>query len=203
MFAQGSYWHRTSDEGVLLSDSSSGHGLGLSYNRGMPAIETVLDNPSADLRDYEVELIDRVREFGWQTTSVLGGEEPAFSYTTGFWLTLNRPEVLVFDFPPQLAHDVFGQMMRELRSGRELPTGEPLPGILAGEDVYLVQVKPAAAAEYLLSSCWFYRRTQFPTVQLVWSDKQGRFPWQDGFDEALASRQPDLSEAGWPAQLRS
>ena len=168
----------------------------------MVAIETVLDDPSATLRDYEKELIHLVREHGWQTTSVLGGGSPAFSYTTGFWLTIGHPELIVFDFPPQLAHDVFGQVMREVQSGRELPMRVPLSGILAGEDVYLFPVKPTVAAQYLLSSRWFYKQSEFPTAQLVWSDK-GLFPWQDGFDDQLASRQPDLSERGWAAELRA
>jgi hypothetical protein len=168
----------------------------------MVAIETVLDDPTDSLKDYEKELIARVGEHGWQTTSVLGGEAPAFSYTTGFWVTLGSPELLVFDFPPQLAHDVFGQVMRERRSGRELPMGEPLSGILGGESVYLFPVKPSAAAEYLRSSHWFYKWSEFPTVQLVWCDREGRFPWQDGFDGELATRQPDLSEKGWLAELR-
>lgn len=95
----------------------------------MSAIKTVLDDPGLSLKDYEEDLIGRIREHGWQTTSVLGDDEPAFSYTTGFWLTLSSPELVVFDFPPQLAHDVFGQVMRELRSGRTLPMSVPLSGI--------------------------------------------------------------------------
>jgi hypothetical protein len=166
----------------------------------MAAIETVLDDPNAQLRHYEKELIERVREHGWQTTSVLGGEEPAFSYTTGFWFTLRSPELLVFDFPPQLAHDVFGQVMRELQSGRELPMRVPLNRILAGEDVYLFPVTSQQAAKYLLSSRWFYRQLDFPTAQVVWSDK-GRFPWKAGFDDELTTRQPDLSPKGWLAEL--
>lgn len=168
----------------------------------MAAIETVLDDPTDTLKDYEKELIERVAEHGWQTTSVLGREEPAFSYTTGFWFTLGKPELIVFDFPPQLAHDVFGQVIRELRSGRDMPVGTALSGILSGENVYLFPVTPSAAAEHLLSSQWFYKRSAFPTVQLVWADGRGRFPWQDGFDDELVARQPDLSANGWLAELR-
>ena len=168
----------------------------------MKTLETVLDDAPETLKVYEKELVGRVREHGWQTTSVLGEESPAFSYTTGFWWTLKHPELLVFDFPPQLAHDVFGQVMRELQAGRELPLGEPIGGIIAGENIYLFPVRPAAAAEYLLSSRWFYKKSEFPTVQLVWADQQGHFPWQKGFDEKLAGKQPDLSETNWMNELR-
>ncbi|WP_430419479.1 DUF4262 domain-containing protein [Phenylobacterium sp.] len=165
-------------------------------------LETALDDPVAILNDYEKNLVAMIREHGWQTTSV--GEyddDPAFSYTTGFWWSSQGAEVLVFDFPPDLAHNVFGQMMAELRSGRTFPVMEPVPRILAGEDVYLFPVRPEAVATHLLSSRWFYKQHDFPVVQLVWSD-QGRFPWETGFDATLLNRQPDLSPRGWAAELR-
>jgi hypothetical protein len=166
-------------------------------------LETALDDPVEVLNDYEERLVATVRKHGWQTTSVASDDEgPAFSYTTGFWWSAKSAEILVFDFPPNLAHDVFGHMMSELRSGRTLTVAEHLPRILAGEDVYLFPVKPEVVSEYLLSSRWFYKQRNFPVVQLVWSD-QGRFPWEAGFDSTLLSRQPDLSPRGWAAELRS
>jgi hypothetical protein len=167
----------------------------------MAEIETVLNDPGGALSAYEKTLIQCVHDHGWQTTSVPGDDDPAFSYTTGFWLTRGTPELIVFDFPPHLAHDVFGQAMRELSSGRELPMGVPLSGILAGEDVFMFPVRPEAATQYLLSSQWFYKQSDFPAAQLVWPDN-GYFPWQDGFDGELKGCQPDLSHKGWLAELR-
>ena len=167
----------------------------------MPPTTTVISNPPDALKPYETDLIERVRDFGWQTTSVWADEEngdPAFSYTTGFWFSTDQPEVIVFDFPPQLAHDVFGQMMSKTREGIRFPLGVPIGGILANEPVYLVPVKDGAAARYLRSSHWFYRRSPFPVVQLVWADRGGSFPWEEGFDETASTLQPDLSVNGWP-----
>lgn len=161
----------------------------------MPPVTTVIDDPPADLQPYEINLIEGVRQHGWQTTSVGADTEgdPAFSYTIGFWLTLRLPEVIVFDFPPQLAHDVFGTMMRKAREGHRFVTGEPIEGILSNEIVYLLPVTRVASVQYLRSSDWFYRRAEFPVVQLVWADRAGRFPWENDFDKTLAVRQPDLS----------
>jgi hypothetical protein len=50
-------------------------------------------------------------------------------------------------------------------------------------------------------SRWFYGGDAFPCLQIVWSDRDGRFPWQSGFDPALAGLQPDLTENGWLASL--
>ena len=169
----------------------------------MPPSTTVISDPPSNLKTYEVELIGRVEEYGWQTTSVGSDDngDPAFSYTTGFWLAVDQPEVVVFDFPPQLAHDVFVQLIEKMRAGHRFCVGQPIEGVLSNEAVYLFPVKQEAGFKYLRSSEWFYRGTRFPTVQLVWADGAGRFPWERDFDEALARLQPDLSERGWVSEL--
>jgi hypothetical protein len=55
----------------------------------MAPSNTVISDPPETRNGYEAELIERVREYGWRTTSVHAGDDgsPAFSYTTGFWLT--------------------------------------------------------------------------------------------------------------------
>lgn len=107
----------------------------------------------------------------------------------------------MFDFPAQLSHDVFAQMIRRAREGQQPQIGRPIEGILSNEIVYLFPIKRVACATYLRSSEWFYRRTKFPAVQLVWADAAGRFPWESDFDEEFATRQPDLSERGWLREI--
>lgn len=150
-----------------------------------------------------MDLIARVEDYGWQTTSVGSDDnrDPAFSYTTGFWHTVDQPEVIVFDFPPQLAHDVFAQILEKMRTGHQFLLGRPVEGILSNELVYFFRVRRDAGAKYLRSSDWFYRGTEFPILQLVWADGLGRFPWEFGYDQALAQLQPDLSERGWIEEL--
>ena len=169
----------------------------------MPPSTTVISEPPPNPKAYEVDLIERVREYGWQTTSVGADNkgDPAFSYTTGFWLTVEHPEVIVFDFPAQLSHDVFAQMIRRAREGQRLRLGQPIEGVLSNEMVYFFPVKREACGTYLRSTDWFYKKTEFPVAQLIWADGAGRFPWERDFDEALATRQPDLSECGWLKEL--
>jgi len=171
----------------------------------MPPATTVISEPPATLSACEAKLIERVREYGWQTIRVgaSDSDDPAFSYTTGFWLTVEQPEVIVFDFPPQLSHDVFGQMMRLALNGQRFPIAKPVEGILTNEAVYFFPIKREAAVEYLRSSQWFYKKTDFPAVQLAWSDPVGRFPWDRNFDPLMKRMSPDISVRGWEDELRN
>jgi hypothetical protein len=155
-------------------------------------------DPPQCLNEYERGLVDDIRHYGWRTLSVgAAQDEPSFSYSTGFVYSVAHPEVIVFDFPTALAHDVFGTIFKQVRAGRRFSTGEPHDGVLSGESVYLVPVRREAVAEYLFSVEWFYNGGAVPCVQLVWADGAGRFPWQDGFDSIVAALQPDLSIGSW------
>ena len=166
----------------------------------MNALPTALDDPHENQNDYERKLISRVKEFGWQSTHVFGDDEgdPSFTYSTGFWLTLGRPEIILFDLPSNLAHDVLGQAYRLFSDGTEFQLEKPVAGLLSKESVCFFSVSNDAIAEYLLSSEWFYKGKKFPCNQMVWADPSGRFPWQPGFERQLLRLQPDISENGWP-----
>lgn len=162
----------------LIADA----GLWLHIPEMSPSM-TVISDPPSNLKTYEVDLIKMVHEHGWQTTSV-GSDtngDPAFSYTTGFWLTVDQPEVVVFDCQPQLAHDVFVQMIAKMRAGNQLRVGQPIEGVLTNEVIYLFPVRRDAGISYLRSSDGF-------TGRLIFQSSNSCGPMaSDGFRGSLAS----------------
>ena len=158
--------------------------------------QTAFDLPADDLSDYGRGMLDDIRRHGWRTTHVTGA--PGFSYSTGFWHSLRKPEVLIFDFPAQLAHDALGTIYRKSKEGTEFPEGAPAPGILSGEPVWLEPMSDAAITQYMKSVGWFYRGTLPPCLHLIWPDRAGLFPWDAGFAVRMAGLQPDLGQGGLP-----
>jgi hypothetical protein len=102
--------------------------------------DTMLAEPSAHMNEYERQLVTQISQYGWRSTHVNGSDNsPCFTYTTGFYLSLTSPEILVFDFPGKLAHDVFGQVYRELQAGRIFSEAAPEEKIISGETVYFLR----------------------------------------------------------------
>src|SRR5262245_15501881 len=165
-------------------------------------MRTALDLPANKLDQHEQEFVTKIREFGWYSTSVFGDEEgPGFTYTSGFWVTLEIPEVILFALDSKVAHDVLWDFYREAKNGRQFTIGSRVSDIFANIDAYLIPVGRQHYAEYLGWSRWFYGGDEFPCVQLVWPDKAGRFPWQDGFEDRFKGNQPDISPEGWVKAL--
>jgi hypothetical protein len=164
-------------------------------------MRSALDVPADGFNDHEKKLVTKIRELGWFHTSVFAEDDSVgFSYTTGFWLSLGYPELIVFSIDGDAAHEILWNAYRRVEAGRLFPIGEPISGIFEGFDALLLPVEKHHYREYLLSTRWFYGGEDFPCLQLIWPDDRGLFPWQPGANENFANDQPDLSPDGWAAQ---
>lgn len=75
---------------------------------------------------------------------------------------------------------VMGQLLNDLadledKEGLTLEAGQRIPGVLAGElHLALVEVRDMREAE-------MFQSTGTRALQAVWPDKDGRFPWDEGY----------------------
>ena len=161
---------------------------------------TALDAPIDALDQGERSFVANVREHGWVRTGVSADAEgPGFSFTTGFWVNAGHPELIIFS--TKFAHDVLWDLFRSAKAGDSLPIGTATDKVFANIPAYIFPVAKRHYADYLGWSRWFYGGDEFPCLQIVWPDREGTFPWEDGFDPKFNGDQPDLTEHGWLASL--
>ena len=161
-------------------------------------MRTALDADPAKLDKHEQNFVAKIREHGWFQTAVFADQEgPGFAYTTGFWLNRNFPEIITFAMKDSLVHDVFWDLFRKLGSGEKLPVREPTGAVFRNLPAILLPVSPRQFKEYLGWSRWFYAGDNFQCLQLVWTDRSGRFPWDVDFSDEFMSLQPDLTDEHW------
>lgn len=161
---------------------------------------TALDIPPEALDQFERPFVAKVREHGWFRTGILSDSEgPGYSFTTGFWLSVAQPELIMFSTKANIAHEVLWNLFRDAKAGHPLPVGTRTDRVFANLSAYAFPVAKRFYADYLGWSRWFYGGVGFPCLQLVWPDRAGIFPWEKGFDPAFAEDQIDLAENGWHA----
>jgi hypothetical protein len=158
-------------------------------------METALDADPAGFNNYEQNLVAQIRQHGWFGTHV--SADPGFSYTTGIWHKFAFPEVIVFSLPRDIAHDTCWHIYRGLEAGRRFPVGQATDDVFGNYAAVLAPVAPRHCAEYLRSSRWFYRTSDFPCLQLVFPDERGHFPWSPEATEEFRRSQPDLTADNW------
>jgi hypothetical protein len=132
---------------------------------------------------------------GWSTIGVFGtGEDPIvpFAYSVGF-TELDQPEVIVYGLPAEMAHGIIGCVYDAIKAGEQLKDGAELGKIL--KEPYKVWVR-AVPGDGSPANAARARYESVRLVQIVWPDRVGNYPWEDGYEAActqpvLADR-PDL-----------
>ena len=159
---------------------------------------TALDVNSTALTEHERNFVAKIREYGFVSTSVAADAEgPGFSYTTGFWLNVKFPEIITFTLANDVAHDTFWYMYKHLKDGGTFKISEPTRELFENSQSLLLQVNKGEYPEFLGWNRWFYGNDSFKCLQLVWPDREGRFPWDPGASAEFVRDQPDLTKRNW------
>ena len=146
-----------------------------------------------DLAPADRKLFDDIDEFGVHIVHVPDDEgAPGFSFTVGLWHTFEQPEVVVFGLPEDVAHDLLNAIADDAAEDKKFLPGTRHEGVLVGYPVRFFDVPKDRYDDYLGSAVWAYEGSDFPCVQLVWPDKQGRWPWEPGARDGFAASQPVL-----------
>nr|WP_321359213.1 DUF4262 domain-containing protein [uncultured Hyphomonas sp.] len=161
-------------------------------------MRTALDAPPNTLDEHERSFVELLKKHGWFRTSVLEDEEgPGFSYTTGFWISTGRPELVMFGMMVETVHEVFWSLFRDAQSGLNLAVGKRTDAVFANLPAYAFLIAKQHYPQFLGWNRWFYLGDDVPCLQIVWPDREGVFPWEPGFSDEFRDKQVDLTERGW------
>ena len=149
----------------------------------------------------DLRTIDDVANYGWHCLHVAAeGDLPGFSFSVGFWETLNAPEVIIFGLRHELTHEILWEVFRQIQAGKTLVDGERWTGLIEGFDCISRPVHPSQIDEHFGVAIWYRRyRTGLDDLrafQMFWPGKlQGLFPWEAGCDEDVRAAQALLYRA--------
>jgi hypothetical protein len=121
-------------------------------------------------------------------------EDPPYAFSVGLSLNYSQAEIIVFGMAPLQAARAIDTVCSRATFGKKFIDGDISSEVIRGSKVCFVEVSPEVYGKYMGAALWFYQNwpEPFPCLQLVWSDSEGRFPWEAGFDAALKKEQPIL-----------
>ena len=123
---------------------------------------------------------------------------PAYAYTIGVPGLIGFPEICVFGLTPSASNGLIGLVIDALRGGTEIPTGVELVGLLDNDlRCLFAPVDPAAhEARFVTATAW-YRGDPYPMAQMLYPDRNGFMPYEDGFEHRLRLAQPVIGSLPW------
>lgn len=146
--------------------------------------------------EHESFIVKCIEEPGWSVQLIAAGEtaaEPAFAYTIGLFHNYRHPELIVLGLRHELMESMLDTLGQRIKAGQTFSAHDRVPDVIADFDVTLRPVTaPQSFREHVGYARWFYKGNEFPLFQLVWPDKQARFPGEPGTNEAFNRQQPLL-----------
>ena len=132
---------------------------------------------------------DNVAKYGWHVTGVFQGEDtPPFTYTVGAW-DQALPELLIVGLPYQSGGAILNDILNAARKGLELKEGVAYTEF-ANFPLYLKALTLEQAQGWTTMAFTYHTKGKgkanskdpFLVMQVVYPDRQGRYPWDDGYD---------------------
>ena len=143
------------------------------------------------------ELLEQTKtniiKYGLQVITVNGSNySPSFAYSIGLFETYKQPEIICFGLPNKLVHEIINDIADLIQNGEKIRTHTNYDNIFENSRAEFLPVNQSNIADYLNAALNYYDTKEFPAVQLVWTDRNDKFPWEDNFEEEFRFDQPLL-----------
>ena len=135
----------------------------------------------------------KVQELGWIVGKVDEVEtSPGWAFTVGLWHSLGRPELAMVGLRvPDMQHWL-SMLGIQVRDGQPIEQHDLRSGILPNHPVTFRLVHGSWYEDLFGYLIHFAQRPPLPLLQVVWPDRNGRFPWDASSGEACRFDQPQL-----------
>lgn len=154
------------------------------------------------VRGYREELWRLLKRYGWvvQHVSPDGPGEYDYAYTVGL-SSRGIPEMVIFGLPTRVAQTILNAAARRALGGDVPAPGTVIRGLVQGYGLAVLEVRDVrglALVHDVVEAGGLPR-----ACQLVFPDREGRWPWSAGSDVADTPLlgDPQASELGpWPVE---
>lgn len=165
-----------------------------------PAIANLRDvRCNRMITDHEHNCIDEkkfsadIEKFGW-TVMLLEATDylPSFAYTVGLWKNYNHPEIISIGLTTKTLHLILNDAGEIAKTGQKIEIGKNYDDFSENNATQFIKVDSRNVSDYFGHAINYYQTTEFPAIQLVWTDRNNKFPWEKDYEEEFEHIQPLL-----------
>ncbi|MGC4037010.1 MAG: DUF4262 domain-containing protein [Chitinophagaceae bacterium] len=140
-----------------------------------------------------VETKTNIAKYGLQVIMVSGSDySPSFAYSIGLFETYKHPEIICFGLPNKLGHEIINDVAELIKNGETIKTYSNYSNIFRDSRAEFLPVDSRSVDDYFGAALNYYSEVNFPAVQLVWTDRNDKFPWEENFEKKFLHDQPLL-----------
>ncbi|MBW1658560.1 MULTISPECIES: DUF4262 domain-containing protein [Flavobacterium] len=117
---------------------------------------------------------------------------PSFAYSIGLWQKYNHPEIICFGLSKSLLHEIINDVAEIVKQNEKITEKKNYSNIFEHSRSEFLKVHPKNIQDYFGSAINYYEKEDFTALQLVWTDRNDKFPWEENFEEEFLYKQPLL-----------
>jgi len=139
-------------------------------------------------------ILQNVRKHGCHIVGVADAN-PHFAFSIGLFANYSHPEVIIFGLNSNNGPVIINDVRDRVAAGQKFADSDICDDILLdGYKVCFWEVPLVAYPKYLGAAIWFYAKSPlpFPCLQIIWQDRNRRFPWETGCIAEMKVDQPLL-----------
>jgi hypothetical protein len=134
-----------------------------------------------------------IEKFGWKVIMLNSTDYlPSFAYTVGLWKNYNHPEIISFGLTIKTLHLILNDAGEIAKAGKSIEVGKNYDNFFENSDSQFLKVDSRNISDYFGQAIRYYKTADFPAIQLVWTDRNNKFPWDNNYEEEFVFRQPLL-----------
>ena len=134
-----------------------------------------------------------IEKYGLQVILVSSTDySPSYAYSIGLTKTHNQPEIICFGLSNNLGHEIINDVAELIEKGERIESGIIYSNIFKNSRATFLKVDKRNIEDYFGAGLNYYEDKKFNALQLIWTDRNDKFPWEENFEEEFLYRQPLL-----------
>jgi len=143
-------------------------------------------------RDHQRTVSD-IEKFGLSVILIQATDYlPSFAYSIGLWQKFDHPEIICFGLSTETLHSLINDVAEMVKNGGTIEAGKQYPDFFESGGAEFIMVDGRNLPDYFGTAIDFYDSSVFSALQLVWTDRNNKFPWDEGFEKEYVYKQPLL-----------
>jgi Domain of unknown function (DUF4262) len=142
---------------------------------------------------FNDSLIKNIKEFGFSIIQIHESDYlPSFAYTIGLWENYNHPEIIGFGLRIETLHEIINDIAVLIKKGDIIKLNQNYSELFESGRAEFIEVDNRNIIDYFGTAINHYDHENFKAIQLVWPDRNNKFPWEKDFEEVFLYKQPLL-----------
>lgn len=140
-----------------------------------------------------IQTKQNIEKFGLEVM-MIGSTDylPSFAYSIGLKKTYNHPEIICFGLSYNLSHEIINDIAEIIKNGEVIKSGKIYTNIFEDSRATFLDVDQRNISDYFGAALNYYQNEEFTALQLIWTDRNDKFPWEESFEEEFLFKQPLL-----------